>query len=392
MSRRRTLLLVLGVTVIALTSVAGYASSTASSNSQADLRDATLNALRSSGALSIEAKIYEVTGEESRLAETIRQQLDKDNRRNIVRWYDENNELSRSVVVDGHRYLSVNHELPWVYSRTVQQEAGPEQLGVAVVEDILRDGQLVAHANEALGASILVMILPGNTRRAVVEIGSNGLPAQVEFPGGQNALGQASGGGPTPPDKTVIAYQYTDRGPVTSAETEIDIPHNLVGREDYQVLAKEAPKAPNKTYGQYWLGKEFNGRVVVSAQSIVFTPRQDYEPVPGDMVSVVYRYPVNGSAGGTKPGDLQLSSHPLKGTGGEDSLKWIIERVESEGDERRDIEVAGSPATAYILGPSHEGGPVNGAILLPDAIVLFDAERPGPGDVDALLAALQEVK
>ena len=156
-------------------------------------------------------------------------------------------------------------------------------------------------------------------------------------------------------------------------------------------LSLERPWSEQADWGQYWLGSQVDEWPLTRAEYAIHEGDPDLGSgaEPGDEgVFLFYDRP-----GATSPNEMiQVMVRPLRGRYFEDSRAFAEERVASGDWVRREMTLAGRPATVYS--GALEGGADDRIdsiyVFLPDAFV--DVQVWAPVDPRLVLEALSQVE
>jgi hypothetical protein len=169
---------------------------------------------------------------------------------------------------------------------------------------------------------------------------------------------------------STIDYRFEQQASFADADFAIDLPVDYWREGDTYELSLARPWSDLADWGQYWLGPQMADWVLVQAEHSQHHDNPDLgagaEPSE-EFVFLLYDRPRAGSDNE----NIQMMVRPLWGESVEHSRTFAEQRVASGDWVRRELTVAGQPATAYS--GALEGGADDRAdtiyLFLPDAMI-----------------------
>ena len=169
---------------------------------------------------------------------------------------------------------------------------------------------------------------------------------------------------------SMIDYSYEQQVSFSDADFAVDLPVDYWREGDTYELSLMRPWSDLADWGQYWLGPQVADWVLVRAEHSQHHDNPDLgagaEPSE-EFIFLLYDRPGAGSDNES----IQVMVRPLRGESVGHSRTFAEQRVASGDWVRRELTVAGQPATAYS--GALEGGADDRAdtiyLFLPDAMI-----------------------
>lgn len=190
---------------------------------------------------------------------------------------------------------------------------------------------------------------------------------------------------------STIEYQFEQVASFSDSDFALDLPADAWREAVTYELPLDRPTSERADWGQYWLGEQVGEWLLVQAWHGFHQDNPDLgegaEP-SDEHIWLRYRRP-----GAESPNeDIQVYVRPLRGRYLEDSRTFAEQRVASGDWQKKEMTVAGQPATAYS--GALEGKPSNRAdtidLFLPDAFVTI--QLWAPVDPQLVLDSLQPLE
>jgi hypothetical protein len=211
------------------------------------------------------------------------------------------------------------------------------------------------------------------------------LPVRIEI------QGQGEFDGVTMEYAEAIEYQFEEVSSFSDSDFALDLPADAWRQGVIYELALDHPLSERADWGQYWLGEQVGEWLLVRAQHDFHEDNPDLgegaEP-SDEFVFLTYERP-----GAESPNeDIQVYVRPLRGRYLEDTRTFAEQRVASGDWQKKEMTVAGQPATAYS--GALEGKPSDRIdsidLFLPDAFVTI--QLWAPVDPQLVLDSLQRLE
>ena len=169
---------------------------------------------------------------------------------------------------------------------------------------------------------------------------------------------------------STIDYRFEQQASFADADFALDLPEDYWRTGDTYELSLVRPWSDKADWGQYWLGPQVEDWALVQAEHSLHHDNPDLgagaEPSE-EFVFLLYDRP----GAGSDNENIQMMVRPLRGESVEHSRTFAEQRVASGDWVRRELTVAGQPATAYS--GALEGGADDWAdtiyLFLPDAMI-----------------------